>query len=420
MAACRRARPKLCRLVRRSRCVPFTHGNPESGLESFRPCETQRGICASFAVEQSWRLASETFDDAGSSSESLDRPAMQRLLKEIERGEVNRIVVYSVDRLTRKLGDLHKLLDLFERHDVELAVVTDPSFGTSAADRLTSNIVAAASEFQLEMTRERMADMRGALKRQGRRVAGRVPFGYRAPLPTKQLVVEPDEAAVVRHMFELAAAGTRPQEIADRFNQEKLTGVAGRVGNWTARQVLKVLGNPTYRGDIHDGANTRPGRHEAVVTPAVFDQVRGLIEARRSRPPGRDKLKLSWPLRGLLVCGDCGRIMSPVVSGYRNFLYRYYRCRSRALGRPPCKGVGVFAFEIEGFVRTTLSDDRSESIDSETAAQLQEFSTAWRHLDERQQMAALADVLKEVRFDPRGGSITLSLQADAVQKVSRS
>lgn len=382
-------------------------------------CVTQRGICADFAFERRWSLAVETFDDAGESSESLDRPALQRLLKNIEQGNIHRVLVYSIDRLTRKLYDLHKLLDLFERCGVELAVVTDPNFGESAAHRLTSNIIAAASEFQVEMTRERMADTRAALKRQGRRVAGRVPFGYRAERSTKQLVINPNEGAVVQRIFELAAAGTRPQEIADGFNRKNVVGAGGRIGTWTARQILKVLRNPIYRGAIHDGARTRPGSHEAVVTSAMFDQVRKLIEARRSRPPGRTNPKVNWRLRGLLVCGRCGRVMSPTVSGYRNLDYRYYRCRSRASGRPPCEGVGVSAYEIEEFVRTTLSSDACPLVDSAAAAQMLEFSGAWRRLDQRQQTAALAEVLKEVRFHSDGGTISVTLADDALEQIRR-
>ena len=111
--------------------------------------------------------------------------------------------------------------------------------------------------------------------------------------------------------------------------------------------------------------------------------------------------------------------MSPSVSGYKNLEYRYYRCRSRALGRPPCKNVGISAFEIEEFVRTTLCSESGHLVDAAAAAQMQEFLTAWRRLDARQQMVALADVLNVVRFDPRTGMIRLSLHADAIQKASR-
>jgi DNA invertase Pin-like site-specific DNA recombinase len=380
-------------------------------------CETQRGICSDFATARGWVPCDELFDDPGESSESLNRPALRRLLRKIEQGQIDRIVVYGIDRLTRKLYDLHKLLDLFERHDVELSVVTDPNFGESAAHRLTSNIVAAASEFQLELTRERMADARAALKREGRRVAGRVPFGYRADGATKQLVVQQAETAVVRRMFELAAGGKRPQEIADQFNQLKLVGARGQTGSWTARHILKLLSNPIYTGAIHDGAGTLPGRHEAIVTPAMFDQVRESIESRRSRAPGRTATKINWPLRGLLVCGECGRVMSPSISGYKNFCYRYYRCRSRAYGRPPCKDVGVSAFEIEDFVRTTLSSETWQLSDPANAAAMQEFATTWRGLDNRQQMKALTDVLQEVRFDPNGGRIWVNLADGALERI---
>ncbi len=250
-------------------------------------CEAQRAICTDFATEQRLDLAGECFDDAGGTSESLDRPALQRLMQKIAQGEINRVVVYAIDRLTRKLHDLHRLLDLFERHDVVLSVVTDPNFGESAAHRLMSNIVAAASEFQFEMTRERMADARAALKREGRRVAGRVPFGYRADGATKQLVVDAAEAAVVMRVYELAASGSRPQEIADRCNQEKVIAAQGRAGSWTARQILKLLSNPVYTGAIRDGERTLLGRHEAIVTTAMFEQVRQAIESRRARLAAR-------------------------------------------------------------------------------------------------------------------------------------
>ena len=391
------------------RCAIYTR---QSRVRSYAvsSCETQRGICADFVAGQRWLLLPESFDDMGESSESLSRPALQRMLKRIELGEIDQVVVYSIDRLTRKLFDLHKLFELFDRFGVELAVVTDPNFGESAAHRLTTNIIAAASEFQLEMTRERMADSRAALKGKGRRVAGRVPFGYRTVVATKQLIVHEAEASVVRRLFDLAANGSRPQEIADRFNLEKVNGPGAKTANWTARQVLKMLSNPNYTGSIHDGQRTLPGLHEGIISPAMFELIRQAIASRRSRPPGRTNAAIDWPLRGLLVCGSCGRVMSPTISGYKKkFAYRYYRCRSRASGRPPCEDVGISAFEIEEFVRETLT----------ASVQEQDFASTWGRLDKWQQIKALKNILKEVRFDPTGESISISLHDDAVERLNR-
>ena len=104
------------------------------------------------------------YKDDGQSSESLDRPAFKRLAADIEAGEICRVIVYAIDRLSRRIVQLNQVFELFEKHCVELSVIKDPHYGTSAASRLASNIIAAASEFQLELTRERMSEMRAALK----------------------------------------------------------------------------------------------------------------------------------------------------------------------------------------------------------------------------------------------------------------
>lgn len=130
-------------------------------------------------------------------------------------------------------------------------------------------------------------------------------------------------------------------------------------------------------------------------------------------------LSVFWPLRGILVCGECGRVMSPSVSGYKNFRYRYYRRRSRAFGRPPGKEAGVSACEIEELVRTTLSSDGCDLADPAATLPMREFAMVWRRLEERRQMAALASVLKAVRFDPQGGTISVTLWDDALERVRR-
>lgn len=205
---------------------------------------------------------------------------------------------------------------------------------------------AAAPLIKQELTRERMADARAALKCKGRRVAGRVPFGYVADRATKQLAVRPDEADLVRRMFEMAASGKRPQEIAAIANSEHWEHT-GRISQWTARLILKMLSNPIYAGNIRDRERTVRGCHPPIITSALFEQARHQIQSRRSRKPGRTSAEDNWPLRKLIKCGQCGRAMIPSISGYRNFLYRYYRCRSDADGRRPCRDVSVPAFQIE-------------------------------------------------------------------------
>lgn len=396
-------------------CAIYTRlSRTKSGVQS--SLELQREICADFATERDRRIIDDQFDDAGESSETLERPALLRLLAAVEAGHVDHVVVYSIDRLTRKVFDLHRLMDQFERHDVVLNVVTDPHFGESAAHRLLSNIVAAASEFQQDLTRERMAEARSALKQKGRRVAGRVPYGYTAEPGTKQLTIQRREAGRVRKIFDMAAEGKLPREIAEIANKRRWR--TGRInGLWTARTVLKVLSNPTYAGRIRNGPGTLPGRHEAIVSEDLFERVRQLVKSRRSRKPGRQKSQFNWPLRGVLKCGRCGRAMSPSESGYRNFRYRYYRCRNTAGGKPPCKSVSVPAYEIERFVRTMMFGGFDDDLTPEHRQVAEQLSESWNGLDEWGQIQRLGEVVKEVVFDADWETVSVTLVDDLPKNI---
>ncbi len=131
---------------------------------SYSSCEAQLRICMDTAASFAWRVV-DHFQDSGQSSETLARPEMQRLMACVELKQFEHLVVYSIDRLTRRLTDFARLMELFDGSAVKLTVVTDPQFGESAASRFTSNIVAAASEFQQDLTRERMAESPIIIKR---------------------------------------------------------------------------------------------------------------------------------------------------------------------------------------------------------------------------------------------------------------
>lgn len=372
-------------------------------------CEAQRAICTEMVHEFDWNLSAESFDDSGEPSESLDRPGLQRLITAIESGQVCRVIVYSIDRLTRKLSDLHQLSSLFERYNVLVSVVTDPRFGETAAARLMTNIVAAASEFQQDITRERMADVRAALKRKGRRVAGRVPFGFTTDPTTKQSIVQSSAAVTVHQMFQFAITGKYPREIADAANAAGWKNQNGVAGRWTARQILKILSNPAYARSIRNGQGMLPGNHSAIVSNTVFEQVRSLIRNRRSRIPGRAKPAIEWPLRGILKCGQCQRLMTGRLSGYKNRYYRYYRCGSHAGGRAPCQSVSIPAFEIEEYVRLQIS--------AECHRQGQQLAMQWVSLDEFQQTKSLKHILEEVVYHSNEGTISFTVFADAASRL---
>jgi site-specific DNA recombinase len=379
-------------------------------------CAAQIDCCREIALRRSWNLDREYVDEA-ISSETLDRPALRRLLADIEAGHVKRLVVTHLDRLTRKLLHLHELMEVLQEHGVELLVGSNPEFNDTASSRLLTNIIAAASEFEMDLTRERMADRRAALKKRGKRVAGRVPFGYVADPVTKELKMHPEQSVVVRDVFWLASKGSRPSEIATLANNSHWVDQRDETGRWTARRVLKMLTNPTYAGDVRYGANTRPGDHQGIVSREVFEAAARHIRSRRVREPSnrtaeRNNQTRDSHLLGLLVCGQCKRLMTISVSYSGSKRYVYFRCQSNAGGRPSCPGVNVSRHAVELATRQALADLSDESIDQ--AAELRSF---WNSLSPKEQELRFGEFVKAVEYDHKSAAVTLDL-LDPIPNVS--
>jgi len=339
-------------------------------------CAAQFAICEDFAkarASSAWTWIGQRFDDVGESGADTKRPALQRLLGAIRARTIDKLIIYRLDRLSRSLRDSLDILQALQQNGVELLIVTSPELGQAASDVLVLNIMASFAQFEREMIRSRLADSRAARKRRGYRLSGPPPFGYVTDPGTRQLQPDQAEAEQVRAIFGMAAAGERPSAIADKINGKGWRTkryVAWRSGRthggrlWTARQVVELLRNPVYAGDFRDGRGTRPGRHPPIIDAALFQAAQAALDSRRTTCTPRNHA-VHWPLRGKIVCPNCGRSMSSymVTRGDRRAkkVYRYYRCRASAGGRPPCPGIQFPAMEIERFVCRMLSDESAWS-----------------------------------------------------------
>jgi site-specific DNA recombinase len=380
---------------------------------AYSSCKSQIDMCREFASSKDW-IITQVYSDEGCSSETLDRPQMSKLVAAIEMGEVRQLVVYSLDRLTRRMIHFQQLLNLFERYSVSLAVVNDPSFSDNATGRLMANIIAAANEFQLDLTKERMADMRAAYKRDGKRVAGRVPFGYQTDPATKQLVVNEEQACRVHDFFALAAGGSRPSDLAGLANLQRLPDQKGETGKWTARRILKLLNNRVYIGEIRNGGSTLPGAHQAIVSITVFNEVQNLLASRRtSETKPRKKTdpssRVHSYLSGKLICGQCNRPMSTSISHRGPVRYIYYRCRSDSGGKPRCPGVNVGAYWLEQFIASAIADIDDPKSEIPIAMREQ-----WCQLDERQRQKRLPQTILKVIYTHSTGQVTIEIKPEAV------
>src|SRR2546429_9965568 len=210
-----RAPPKL-------RCAIYTRKSSEEGLEQdFNSLDAQREACEAFIASQKregWALVGEMYDDGGFSGATMERPAFQRLLSDVSAGQIDVVVVYKVDRLTRSLADFAKIVEIFDKHAVSFISVTQQFNTTTSMGRLTLNVLLSFAQFEREVTGERIRDKIAASKQKGMWMGGNPPLGY--DLHERRLLLNAQEAGTVRRLFELYlefGCVRRVKQAADRL-----------------------------------------------------------------------------------------------------------------------------------------------------------------------------------------------------------
>ncbi len=189
---------------RKLRCAVYTRKSSEEGLEqAFNSLDAQREACEAYVLSQraeGWLLVPDRYDDGGISGGTIERPALRRLLADIEAGKVDVVVVYKIDRLSRALMDFAKLVEVFDRHQVTFVSVTQAFNTTTSMGRLTLNVLLSFAQFEREVIGERIRDKFAASRRKGMWMGGTVPFGY--VVGDRKLVIHEEQAATVRMIFE--------------------------------------------------------------------------------------------------------------------------------------------------------------------------------------------------------------------------
>src|SRR5262249_21885633 len=220
-----------------------------------------------------WRPLTTHYDDGGYSGGTLDRPALQQLLTDIRAGEIQIVVVYKVDRLTRSLADFAKLIELFDAHGVSFVSVTQQFNTTTSMGRLMLNVLLSFAQFEREVTGERIRDKIAASKKKGLWMGGTPPLGYEAR--ERKLVVNETEAALVQHIFrryielgtvnKLMAALQAEGHRTRRYTSRSCRTFGGRT--FSRGHLYRILSNRSYRGEIVHKDAAYPGEHQAIIDP---------------------------------------------------------------------------------------------------------------------------------------------------------
>ena len=293
--------------------------------------DAQREACEAFIASQAsqgWRVLAQRYDDPAYSGGNLDRPALKGLLRDIEAGRIDVVVVYKIDRLTRSLADFAKLVELFEAHGVSFVAVTQQFNTTTSMGRLTLNVLLSFAQFERELAGERIRDKFAASRRKGMWMGGTIPLGY--DVKDRKLVINAKEADRVRLIFQqYLALGCVAKLQADldqrgvRSKQRVLT--SGRVigGCSFGRGALyHLLRNRIYRGEVVHKGIVYPGAHKAIVEEEPWTAVQArLADNCTTRRKSRVE---TGALLGGLIYDDRGNIMSPTYSVRGGNRYRYY------------------------------------------------------------------------------------------------
>jgi site-specific DNA recombinase len=314
------------------RCAIYTRVSTENGLEQeFNSLHAQREAGQAYTKSQAhegWKLIRDHYDDGGFSGGSLDRPGLQKLLADIRERQIDIVVVYKVDRLTRSLTDFAKLVELFDAHGVAFVSVTQSFNTTTSMGRLTLNVLLSFAQFEREVTGERIRDKIAASKKKGLRVGGVVPLGYK--VKDRKLLVNEEEAATVRLIFsrylDLGSLSALQRDLREQgIVTRKRTLSSGRtIGAraLTNGPLAHMLRNRMYLGEINHRDKSYRGEHAPIIDPSLFKAIQTkLTENRQER---RRRRQSSNALLIGKLFDDRGNPMTPTYAIKKGVRYRYY------------------------------------------------------------------------------------------------
>ena len=233
-----------------TRCAVYTRKSTEEGLEQeFNSLDAQRESGEAYIksqVNEGWECLPDRYDDGGYSGGNMERPALKRLLADIDAGKVDSVVVYKVDRLSRSLLDFAKMVETFDRHHVSFVSVTQLINTSTSMGRLMLNVLLSFAQFEREIISERTRDKIAAARRRGKWSGGMPLLGYDVDPRGSKLAVNEEEAARVRAIFQLYL---ELQSLIPVVVELERRGWTNK--RWTTRKGRERGGKPFTKTSLH-------------------------------------------------------------------------------------------------------------------------------------------------------------------------
>jgi site-specific DNA recombinase len=413
--------PKAAGVVR---CAAYTRKSTEEGLEQeFNSLHAQRESAEAYIKSQKqagWVCLPEHYDDGGFTGGNMDRPALKRLLTDIDKGLVDSVITYKVDRLSRSLLDFARIMETFEKQQVAFVSITQQFNTATSMGRLVLNVLLSFAQFEREIISERTRDKIAAARRKGKWVGGHPLLGY--DVQNSKLVINEEEAVKVRAIFELYLKHQGMIPVVQEL--EKLGWLTKR---WQTRKghcrggqpftkssLHHLLTNPVYLGKVKHKKEVHPGEHPAIIPVDIWQQVQNLLG--HQSPGTTERTESHALLKGILRCTPCGFAMTPSFAakngGQR---YRFYACvNALKRGRHVCPSRYLPALEIERLVveqiRQIVTNRQSSRKADEALAPFRDHSV-WDALPSAEQARLVQHFVQRVEYDGREGKVAITFHS---------
>ena len=313
--------------ITRKRCAVYCRVSSDERLDqSFNSIDAQREAGIAYVASQKtegWELVPDFYEDPGFSGGNMERPGLKRLLKDIQAGKIDIVVVYKIDRLSRSLADFAKMVEVFDNHMVSFSSVTQQINSATSMGRLMLNVLLSFAQFEREVTGERIRDKIAASKRKGMWMGGSVPLGYR--VENRALQIDPEEAELVRHIFEQYITEKSTTKIVKELNEQGIQ--TKRKKAFCKQSIYKILHNRTYIGEISHKGESFPAQHEGLIDAITWERTHAILSVdnrQRCRNTWEKKNRNDFLLRGIAYTQD-GDLLIPMATKKPNGkVYRYY------------------------------------------------------------------------------------------------
>ncbi len=394
-------------------CAIYSRVSSSEGLEQeFTSLDNQRESAESYIASQKsegWIALPDRYDDGGYTGANTERPALQKLLADIKEGRINCVVVYKVDRLSRSLLDFSQLLEFFDQNNVTFVSVTQAFNTNTSMGRLTLNILLSFAQFEREIISERTRDKMGAAKRKGKWIGGRPALGYDLDKVNHKLVVNQDEAKIVREIFDLYLEKRSLLSVAIALNEKnrKTKAYTAAKGNkfggmkFTSNGVQLIVKNPLYTGNVSYKGQLYPGEHERIISDGIFKETQEILANNRRERKIAGTTKNIGLLNNILRCKACNSSMYYVYSMKGKNKYNYYLCmNAQKRGYKSCPTRLVAAQIMENkfmeFLRKITADPRIET-------------NAWETFTLEEKIPILKSIAKVAPYDANNGILEIVL-----------